>query len=103
MSRPPYKAPAGGNRRIALAFLGIILAFTIIAYAVAFWPRDDDDDAPDSGTPAAAIFSTGTVGIPEITGRVTARTASRITLIGTVTILSNPAATSDWSGTGKTL
>ncbi len=55
MSRPPYKAPAGGNRRIALAFIAIIAAFAIIAYAIAFWPREDDADGTDPATPVAAV------------------------------------------------
>lgn len=55
MSRPPYKAPAGGNRRIAFAFMAIIAAFAIIAYAIAFWPRDDHDDGVEPASPEAAV------------------------------------------------
>lgn len=52
MSRPPYKAPTGAGRRTAVAFVAIIIAFAIIAYAVAFWPRDDDEP-PNQTSPAA--------------------------------------------------
>src|SRR5215204_7144038 len=55
MSRPPYKPPAGGGRRTAIVFVAIIVAMGIIAYAVAFWPRDDEDDDPPAGSPEALV------------------------------------------------
>jgi hypothetical protein len=38
-----------------MAFVAIVVAMAIVAYAVAFWPRDDDDDEPPEGSPAALV------------------------------------------------
>lgn len=94
MSRPPYKPPAGGNRRIAFAFLAIIVAFAIIAYAVAFWPRDDDD-APETGSPASA--TTADTGQSTVGGVVVAarNIPNELVLFESVTTLSRLGATSD--------
>src|SRR5215203_3804401 len=55
MSRPPYKPPVGGGRRTAIIFVAIIIAMGIIAYAVAFWPRDNEDDDPPARSPEALV------------------------------------------------
>ncbi len=77
MSRPPYRAPAGGSRRTALAFMAIIVAFAILAYAIAFWPRDDDD-APAGGSPAAlgAEIEAGSLIVDVVDGGVTTGSGS---------------------------
>ena len=58
MAQPPRRPVDPRDRRIAIIFVAIVLAFAIVSFAVAFWPRDDEEDAPPSPAPPAAASPT---------------------------------------------
>ena len=61
MARPPRRPVTPGDRRIAAIFVLTVLAFAIIAFAVAFWPRGGDDGEAATPTPVPTAVASPTL------------------------------------------
>ena len=60
MARPPRRPVDPRDRRVAAIFIATVIGFAIVAFAVAFWPRDDDE----SGTTSTAVPPTAAPTLP---------------------------------------
>jgi hypothetical protein len=58
MARPPRRPVSPGDRRVVAIFIGTAVVISAIAFAVTFWPRDEDETPPPTAAPTVAATAT---------------------------------------------